>query len=121
MTAAPLVGLADFLELVRGRIAAAPVAHFDETGLRVDGKLRWVHSASTRTYSLITVHDNAALPRWTPPGCYPTSPVSRCTTRGHPMTPTAPPAMRYAMPTYCVNYRPSPIRARPGNGAGPYG
>ncbi len=39
------------------RIAAAEVAHFDETGLRVQGRLRWVHSASTGTDSMITCHD----------------------------------------------------------------
>ncbi len=50
-------GLTGFLDLVRDRITAAPVAHFDETGLRVESKLRWVHSASTPEYSLITVHD----------------------------------------------------------------
>ncbi len=48
--------LGGFTELVRGRIADAQVAHFDETGLRVQGKLHWVHSASTGKYSLITVH-----------------------------------------------------------------
>ena len=50
-------GLDGFLRLVRGEIAAAEVAHFEETGLRVAGRLRWVHSASTGKYSLITVHD----------------------------------------------------------------
>jgi transposase len=57
VTARAAGGLDDFLELMRSRIAAAPVAHFDETGLRVHGKLRWVHSASTGKYSLIIVHD----------------------------------------------------------------
>ncbi len=57
VTARAADGLDDFLAHVRDRIAAAPVAHFDETGLRVEGKLRWVHSASTGRYSLITVHD----------------------------------------------------------------
>ncbi len=33
------------------------MVHFDETGLRVGGKLRWVHSASTGKYSLIFAHD----------------------------------------------------------------
>lgn len=50
-------GLDGFLDLIRARIAAAPLAHFDETGLRVAGMLRWVHSASTGKYSLITCHD----------------------------------------------------------------
>lgn len=45
-----------FLDLVRQRLAAAPVAHFDETGFRVAGTLHWVHSASTAKYSLITCH-----------------------------------------------------------------
>ncbi len=54
-------GLETFTALVRDRIAAAEVAHFDETGLRVDAKLRWVHSASTGKYSLITVHDRRGV------------------------------------------------------------
>jgi transposase len=74
MTARAADGLDGFLALVGDRIAAAPVAHFDETGLRVEGRLRWVHSASTGKYSLITVHDKrgtaamdaaGVLPRFT--------------------------------------------------------
>ena len=45
-----------FIEVVRARLAAAPVAHFDETGTRVAGRLHWVHSASTDLLSLFTVH-----------------------------------------------------------------
>ena len=32
------------------------MAHFDETGFRVAGKLAWVHSASSGKFALITVH-----------------------------------------------------------------
>lgn len=44
------------LERIKAGIAGAPVAHFDETGLRVAGALHWVHSASTGKFSLLTVH-----------------------------------------------------------------
>jgi len=44
------------LEQIRAGISDAEVAHFDETGLRVDARLQWVHSASTTKFSLLTVH-----------------------------------------------------------------
>src|SRR6266496_4431231 len=37
-------------------LIAADVAHFDETGFRVGGKLAWVHSASSGRFVLVTVH-----------------------------------------------------------------
>jgi transposase len=49
-------GLGGFAQVVREGLAAAPVAHFDETGARVAGRLHWVHSASTSLLSLLTVH-----------------------------------------------------------------
>jgi len=49
-------GLDGFLTEMRDRIAAAPVAGFDETGLRVATKLHWVHCARTDRYTLITCH-----------------------------------------------------------------
>ena len=48
-------GLGGFVEVVRERLAAAPVAHFDETGARVAGRLHWVHSASTSLLTLLTL------------------------------------------------------------------
>jgi len=70
------------------RLGAAPVAHFDETGFRVAGRLAWVHSASSGKYVLVTVHEKrgkdgmdaaGVLPAfggiachdaWAPYGCY---------------------------------------------------
>ncbi len=72
MTARAATGLGGFTELVRDQIAAAGVAHFDETGLRVEGKLRWVHSASTGKYSLITVHDRRGREAMNAAGVLPT-------------------------------------------------
>ena len=45
LRAAKLLG--PFLDAVRERVRRAPVAHFDETGARVDGHLAWVHVACT--------------------------------------------------------------------------
>jgi transposase len=45
-----------FLERARKEIAGGPVAGFDETGFRVEGKLAWVHCARTGKYTLLMVH-----------------------------------------------------------------
>jgi transposase len=44
------------LPVIAGRIAGAPVAYFDETGMRTAGRLAWLHSASTATDVLLAVH-----------------------------------------------------------------
>jgi transposase len=61
ITARAAGALDGFCELARTRLAGAEIAHFDEPGLRVHGKLRWVHSASTPNCSLITVHDKRGV------------------------------------------------------------
>jgi transposase len=71
--AAPALGV------IRAVLAAAGVAHFDETGFRVAGKLAWVHSASSGKHVLVTVHDKrgkdgmdsaGVLPAFTGTACH---------------------------------------------------
>ena len=45
------------LEQIRQQLITAPVVHFDESGLRVDGLLRWLHVASTEKLTHYHVHD----------------------------------------------------------------
>jgi transposase len=46
----------DFLAWLRRKLVAEKLLHVDETGLRVDGRLHWVHSVSSCRYSLVYVH-----------------------------------------------------------------
>jgi transposase len=48
--------VAPAVSAVRDALASAGVAHFDETGFRVAGRLSWVRSASSGKYVLVTVH-----------------------------------------------------------------
>jgi transposase len=56
MTKRAAAGLDGFLDHVKDRIAGSEVVGFDETGLRVAGRLHWVHCARTGKYTLITCH-----------------------------------------------------------------
>jgi hypothetical protein len=49
--------LQPFLDDVHAQIIASPVAHFDETGARAEGKLRWLFSASTIRATFFSLHD----------------------------------------------------------------
>ena len=59
MTRRIAAAVAPALEASSGALAGAGVAHFDETGFRVAGRLAWVHSASSGKYVLVTVHAQA--------------------------------------------------------------
>ena len=48
--------VAPVITAITAALAGADVAHFDETGFRVAGKLAWVHSASAGKFVLVTVH-----------------------------------------------------------------
>lgn len=58
---ATATGLAAFEATVAGQIAAQPVAGFDETGLRVAGRLAWVHVARTETATHLSVHERRGV------------------------------------------------------------
>ena len=49
-------GLGEFLEEIRTQLEDAEVAHFDETGGRISGRLSYIHSASTNELTLLTTH-----------------------------------------------------------------
>ena len=48
--------LEPFEETVRARLLDEAVLHADETGMRVNGKLQWMHSLSTQTLTLYQAH-----------------------------------------------------------------
>ena len=47
---------AESVEKIKERVEQAAVAHFDETGSRVEGKLWWLHSASTAQATYYDIH-----------------------------------------------------------------
>jgi|LGOV01.1.fsa_nt_gb transposase len=49
--------LKDTVERIRQTLCDSPSANFDETGLRVNKKLHWVHSASTALFTYLSVEE----------------------------------------------------------------
>lgn len=43
-------------EMIKERIISSPVVHFDETGCSIDGKLEWLHVASTHNLTYYEAH-----------------------------------------------------------------
>jgi transposase len=96
MTAATAQDLHGFVDATRAAMRASQLVHVDETGLRVDGKVHWVHSSSTDRLSLIAVHEkrgrvgidvHGVLPdyggivvhdAWRPYDCYTTATHALC-------------------------------------------
>jgi transposase len=108
-----VVGLDGFLATVRDRLAAAPVAHLDETGARVAGRLHWVHSASTSLLSLFTVHAKRGKVAMETAGVLPGFAGWRSTTAGR-RTGALRTSVRCAAPTCCASWR--AITEEPGQG-----
>ena len=49
--------LADAEARIKDEIIHSDVANFDETGMRVNGKTHWLHSAGTETCTMYTIHE----------------------------------------------------------------
>lgn len=42
--------------VIRKQLFAEPVVHADETGVRVEGKVQWMHTVSSEQWTLLSVH-----------------------------------------------------------------
>ncbi len=68
-------GLSQSEALIKDRLKESALAHFDETGLRVEGKLHWLHTCSSEDYCYLFVDshrgskalrgENSILPAFT--------------------------------------------------------
>lgn len=67
-TAAAAAGLDPFLAVLTDGLRAAPVLGADETGIRVDGALAWVHTARTDALTFYTVSGKRGVEAMTDAG-----------------------------------------------------
>ena len=49
--------VAPVMAKIKDRLISSPVLNFDETGVRVDGKTKWVHSSSNGLFTYLTLSD----------------------------------------------------------------
>jgi transposase len=49
-------GLKKAWEEIKGTVQRAPVVHFDETGMRNQGRMTWLHTASTDRFTYLQIH-----------------------------------------------------------------
>ncbi len=48
--------LSDFIENLKSKLIGAPVIHNDETGVNINGKLHWIHTAGNSQYTYLFPH-----------------------------------------------------------------
>lgn len=82
--AADLTVPGGFTDLVREALRGSPLVHFDQTGLRVQGRLRlhWSRSAGTSLFTLLHVHRRRGCEAIDDAGVLPGFTGWRSTTRG---------------------------------------
>ena len=42
---------------IKDKLIHSPIVNFDETGVRVDGKTKWVHSSSNKLFTYLTLSE----------------------------------------------------------------
>jgi transposase len=48
-------------DAIKTKVSLNDVVHADETGLRIEGKLQWLHTATTPAYTYLFVHQNRGI------------------------------------------------------------